>query len=237
MNTAIEIHDLSVRIDNKPILTGISASLPAGRIIGLLGPSGAGKTTIIRAILGLQRPSKGSVNVLGLPAGTKELRLVVGYVTQDPSVYSDLTVSENLAYFASLLGADKAQVGAIIAEVGLSEHTDTIVSQLSGGERARVSLSVALLGNPQVLLLDEPTVGLDPVLRQKLWATFRALAAKGITLLVSSHVMDEADRCDDILFVRNGKLLAAGTPKSITDLTGASNMEGAFLKLAQGESK
>jgi len=237
MKTAIEIHDLSVRIDKKPILTGVSASLSSGRIIGLLGPSGAGKTTIIRTILGLQRPSKGSVSVLGLPAGSRKLHSMVGYVTQDPSVYLDLTVTENLSYFASLLGADKSQVRAVIADVDLVDFADAMVSQLSGGERARVSLAVALLGSPKVLLLDEPTVGLDPVLRQKLWSTFRDLAAKGITLLVTSHVMDEADRCDEIIFVRDGRLLASGAPTSLIASTGASNMEGAFLKLALGEAK
>jgi len=237
MNTAIEIRDLSVRIDKKPILTDISASLQAGRIIGLLGPSGAGKTTIIRALLGLQRVSKGSVRVLGLPAGSRKLRSVVGYVTQDASVYSDLTVAENLDYFAALLGANKAQVHSVISDVDLTDFADAVVSRLSGGERARVSLAVALLGQPEVLLLDEPTVGLDPVLRQKLWGTFRDLAAKGITLLVTSHVMDEADHCDEIVFVRDGKLLATGTPKSLIDQTGASDMEGAFLKLALGDAK
>jgi len=237
MNTAIEIRDLSVRIDENPILTGISASLLSGRIIGLLGPSGAGKTTIIRAILGLQRFSKGSVTVLGMPAGSKRLHSVVGYVTQDPSVYSDLTVTENLSYFAALLGAEKSQVKAVIAEVDLTEFADAIVAHLSGGERARVSLAVALLGSPKVLLLDEPTVGLDPVLRQKLWSTFRDLADKGITLLVTSHVMDEADHCDEIMFVRDGRVLASGAPTSLIASTGASNMEGAFLKLALGESK
>lgn len=237
MNTAIEIRDLSVRIDKKPILIGISASLSSGRIIGLLGPSGAGKTTIIRTILGLQRPSKGSVSVLGMPAGSSRLHSVVGYVTQDPSVYTDLTVTENLVYFASLLGTDKGQVKSVIAEVDLAEFADAVVSRLSGGERARVSLAVALLGSPKVLLLDEPTVGLDPVLRQKLWSTFRDLAAKGITLLVTSHVMDEADRCDEIVFVREGRVLASGTPVSLIESTGASDMEGAFLKLAEGEPK
>jgi ABC-2 type transport system ATP-binding protein len=234
MSLAIGIKNLSVLIDKKPILTDISVDLEEGKIIGLLGPSGAGKTTMIRAILGLQRPSLGNISVLGFPAGTKHLRSVVGYVTQDASVYTDLSVSENLSYFAALLGADQAQVGAVIAQVELTGFADSVVAKLSGGERARVSLAVALLGKPKILLLDEPTVGLDPVLRLKLWGTFSDLAAKGITLLVTSHVMDEADHCDDIVFLRGGRLLAIGTPKTIIDDTGAADMEGAFLKLARG---
>jgi ABC-2 type transport system ATP-binding protein len=237
MSTAIEIHNLSVLIGKRPILTDISVSIESGRIIGLLGPSGAGKTTMIRAILGLQRLAAGNVKVLDLPAGTRKLRSVVGYVTQDASVYTDLTVTENLAYFAALLGADTDQVEAVIAAVDLIDFADAVVSRLSGGERARVSLAVALLGSPKVLLLDEPTVGLDPVLRQRLWAMFRDLAAQGITLIVTSHVMDEADRCDEIMFVRDGRVLATGTPDALIESTGAADMEGAFLKLALGDAE
>ena len=237
MTSAINLKQVSVLIGNKLILDDVSATLAAGKIIGLLGPSGAGKTTLIRAILGLQRPSQGSISVLGLPTDSKKLRSLVGYVTQDASVYTDLSVAENLNYFAALLGAKKTQVGAVMAQVELTDFADAVVGRLSGGERARVSLAVALLGSPNVLLLDEPTVGLDPVLRQKLWATFSELAKTGITLLVTSHVMDEADHCDEIIFVRAGRILANGTPRSVIELTGAIDMEGAFLKLARGQAK
>ena len=171
---------------------------------GLLGPSGSGKSTLIRAIVGVQRVAGGSVRVLGEPAGARQLRSRIGYMTQAPSVYGDLTVRENLRFFARVLGAGPDAVERAIEDVSLTGFGDRVVDRLSGGQRARVSLATALLGSPELLVLDEPTVGLDPVLRRDLWQLFHALATEGRTLLVSSHVMDEADRCDHLLLLREG---------------------------------
>ena len=199
---------------------------------GLLGPSGSGKTTLIRAIVGVQIVESGTVTVLGEPAGSPSLRPRIGYVTQAPSVYGDLTVRENLRYFADVLGAPRAKVDEALATVDLEEAAGQVTSSLSGGQRARVSLATALLGDPDLLVLDEPTVGLDPVLRHDLWQTFAGLAASGKTLLVSSHVMDEAARCDDLLLLRDGRLLAALTPEELRTRTGEHDLETAFLRLA-----
>ena len=200
---------------------------------GLLGPSGSGKSTLMRAIVGVQRVTAGSVMVLGRAAGSTTLRTSVGYMTQAPSVYGDLTVRENLVFFGEVLGQPKAAIERVVAGVGLDEHGSRLVSSLSGGERARVSLAAALLGEPRLLVLDEPTVGLDPVLRRDLWELFHRLAAQGATLLVSSHVMDEADRCDALLLLRNGRLLAEGTPAELRARTGEHDLDAAFLRLVE----
>jgi len=230
---AVAIQSLSVTINNTPILFDISTDIATGTIVGLLGPSGSGKTTIIRTILGLQKPSAGSVTVFGLKPGVPALRQQTGYVSQDAAAYSDLTVTENVRYFGDLLGVSQRDVLQAIDRVELSDHKDQIVSSLSGGQRTRVSLALALLGKPTLLLLDEPTVGLDPVLRQNLWKLFRALANEGATILITSHVMDEAERCDSLLFIRDGRLLASGTNQEILTKAQANNMEAAFLALAQ----
>ena len=200
-------------------------------MVGLLGPSGGGKTTLMRAIVGVQIVESGSVEVLGAPAGSPSLRARVAYVTQAPSIYADLTIEENLRYFARVLGVDHDAVHDVIARVGLAGAEHDVVNRLSGGQRARVSLATALLGEPELLVLDEPTVGLDPVLRADLWHQFRELAASGATLLVSSHVMDEATRCDRLLLMRDGEIIASGTPEDLLARTGAEDMEGAFLAL------
>jgi ABC-2 type transport system ATP-binding protein len=231
--SAILVDRLVVRRGGKLVLPGISIEVEAGAVTGLLGPSGTGKTTLIRAIVGVQVVESGTVEVLGEPAGSSGLRARVGYVTQAPSVYSDLTVRENLRYFARILDAGRRAVDEVIATVRLGEHADRRVATLSGGERARVSLATAMLGNPDVLVLDEPTVGLDPVLRADLWDTFGALAAAGVTLLVSSHVMDEASRCARLLLMRDGDILAASSPAELLSRTGAADMEGAFLALIE----
>jgi ABC-2 type transport system ATP-binding protein len=202
-------------------------------VTGLLGPSGSGKTTLLRAIVGVQRLESGRVEVLGEPAGSKPLRARVGYMTQAPSVYGDLTVRENLRFFARVLGVHADAVPRAIREVSLEDHADSVVARLSGGERARVSLAAALLGSPALLVLDEPTVGLDPVLRRDLWELFHGLADRGATLLVSSHVMDEADRCDALLLLREGKLLAQATPAELRERTGAQQLDEAFLRLVE----
>jgi ABC-2 type transport system ATP-binding protein len=233
---AIDVGDLVVRRGGREVLHGLELSVPRGRVTGLLGPSGCGKTTLMRAIVGVQIVESGRIEVLGLPAGSKRLRSTIGYVTQSPSVYRDLSVCENLRYFARVLGVGDERVEETIETVGLGEQSGQVVSSLSGGQSARASLATALLGDPEVLVLDEPTVGLDPVLRRDLWSTFRSLAAGGTTLLVSSHVMEEAEHCDELLLIRDGDLLASETPDALRERTDRHDLDEAFLALIeQGE--
>ncbi|RKS75233.1 ABC-2 type transport system ATP-binding protein [Motilibacter peucedani] len=233
VNNAVEVRDLVVRRGGRPVLPGVSCSVRTGSITGLLGPSGCGKSTLMRAVVGAQVVESGSVRVLGAPAGSPELRSRVGYVTQAPSVYADLTVREGLDYFAVLLGAPPGQVRDVVEAVGLSRHAGTLVRRLSGGERARVSLAAALLGRPELLVLDEPTVGLDPVLRRDLWQLFGELARGGCTLLVSSHVMDEAERCERLLLMRDGRFLADASAAELLTTTSTDDVESAFLALVE----
>ncbi|WP_035801033.1 ABC transporter ATP-binding protein [Kitasatospora mediocidica] len=228
---AIRVAALTVVRGGRPVLHGIDLDVARGSITGLLGPSGCGKTTLLRSIVGVQRGTAGRVEVLGRAAGSAALRSRVGYVTQAPSVYADLSVAENLRYFAAVLGVPKSDPARVIAQVGLDGREQDLVSRLSGGQRARVSLAAALLGAPELLVLDEPTVGLDPVLRSELWRLFRELADAGATLLVSSHVMDEAVRCDRLLLMRDGRLLADDSPQALLDRTGAADIDAAFLRL------
>ena len=229
---AIKVSALKVIRGNNTVLPHIDLEVPRGEIVGLLGPSGGGKTTLMRAIVGAQIIASGSVEVLGLPAGSPALRPRIGYVTQAPSVYPDLTARENLAYFGRTVGAGADAVATTLTSIGLADAADRPVSTLSGGQRSRVSLGAALVGDPELLVLDEPTVGLDPALRQDLWEVFRSLRDAGKTLLVSSHVMDEAVRCDRLVFVRDGAILAYDTLDAILTATGASDAEQAFLALA-----
>jgi ABC-2 type transport system ATP-binding protein len=231
MKNAVECRSVVVVRGDREVLHGIDCNLATGSVTGLLGPSGCGKTTLIRAIVGLQAKVTGDVQVLGLPAGAPKLRGRIGYVTQEPSVYGDLTVTENLRFFAAVLGVPAADVDRVIEAVDLGSHATARVDQLSGGQRSRASLAAALLGNPELLVLDEPTVGLDPVLRRDLWDLFHRLAADGATLLVSSHVMDEASRCDRLLLMRDGDLLADDTPADLLAAAGTSDLEQAFLTL------
>ena len=230
---AISVGDLHVKRGGTEVLRGVSLEVAAGAVTGLLGPSGCGKSTLMRAIVGVQIVASGSVSVLGEPAGSPPLRARVGYVTQAPSVYGDLSVRENLRYFARVLGTAPARVDAVIATVGLAEFSDRVVNRLSGGQRARVSLATALLNEPQLLVLDEPTVGLDPVLRRDLWAMFRELADGGTSLLVSSHVMDEAGHCDRLLLMRDGRILASESPQELRQETGESDLGEAFLRMIE----
>jgi ABC-2 type transport system ATP-binding protein len=230
---SIVIRDLRVRRGGRLVLPGVSLEIRRGAVTGLLGPSGSGKTTLIRAIVGVQIVESGEVMVLGQPAGSPELRHVVGYVTQAPSVYSDLTVRENLHYFARILDAAPGRVEEAMQTVVLSERADQVVGTLSGGEHSRVSLATALLGEPELLVLDEPTVGLDPLLRRELWNTFHELAARGTTLLVSTHVMDEAERSDDLVLMREGRIVATGSPTELRARTRTDDLEDAFLVLAE----
>ncbi len=234
---AIRITGLTVTRGGRPVLHELGLEVATGSITGLLGPSGCGKTTLLRSIVGVQKTGGGQVEVLGEPAGSAALRRRVGYVTQAPSVYGDLSVAENLRYFAAVLGVPADDPDRVIEQVGLSEHRGTLTARLSGGQRARVSLAAALLGSPELLVLDEPTVGLDPVLRQELWRLFRQLADAGATLLVSSHVMDEAARCDRLLLMREGRLLADDTPAELLRRTGAADVDGAFLALVAGQTR
>jgi ABC-2 type transport system ATP-binding protein len=230
---AIQIEGLRVVRGGNVVLRDISLAIPAGRVTGLLGPSGCGKSTLMRSIVGVQTIASGEVRVLGELAGSVGLRTRVGYDTQAPSVYADLTARENLKYFASVLGADHGRIDSVIASVDMDAFAERVTGGLSGGERSRVSLAVALLNEPRLLVLDEPTVGLDPILRNSLWELFHSLAANGATLLVSSHVMDEAARCDELLLMREGKILAQTTPGDLLARTGAGDMEGAFLRLIE----
>ena len=231
MDTAIDVADLVIDRGKREVLHGISARIGRGTVTGLLGPSGSGKTTLIRAIVGVQIVKSGTVTVLGQPAGSPQLRHAIGYLTQSPSVYSDLTVKENTRYFASLYGLGAAAADEAIDAVGLGDAAGQLVSTLSGGQRSRASLACALVGKPDVLVLDEPTVGQDPVLRDDLWQRFRRLAAAGTTLLISSHVMDEANRCDRLLLIREGALIADDTPAAIKASTGTDDLDAAFLAM------
>jgi len=231
--SAFSVRHLRVVRGGAVVLPDLACEVARGRVTGLLGPSGSGKSTLLRAVVGVQRVAGGTIEVLGRPAGSPALRARVGYMTQAPSVYGDLTVRENLRFFARVLGAPAAAVARAIGDVALTEFADRVVNRLSGGQRARVSLAAALVGEPELLVLDEPTVGLDPVLRRDLWSLFHGLADQGRTLLVSSHVMDEADRCDDLLLLREGRLLAQDTPAAIRARTGAQQLDDAFLRLVE----
>ena len=228
---AISVDGLRVRRGRTEALRDLTVTVPRGQVVGLLGPSGSGKTTLMRCVVGVQKIAAGTVTVLGEPAGSARLRRRVGYVTQASSVYDDLTVRENLRYFARVLDAPAHDVDRAIAETGLTEQASRLTGSLSGGQRGRVSLAAALLGAPELLVLDEPTVGLDPVLRTELWELFHRLADAGTSLFVSSHVMDEAARCDRLLLLRDGELVADDTPDGMLRATGAPDAESAFLAI------
>ena len=227
------IEHLSVYKGKKQILEDISLTIPKGTIAGLIGPSGSGKTTLMRTMLGSQLFQKGTVKILDKPAGSSWLRRRIGYVTQTPAVYGDLTVLQNMQYFAAVVGADKAQIDQLLERVGLKDQAKQLTSTLSGGQLARTSLAVALLGEPEFLILDEPTVGQDPVLREELWKLFRELANDGKTIIVSSHIMNEASRCDQLIIIRDGRILKTTTAEALQTETGEENLDDAFLKLIQ----
>jgi ABC-2 type transport system ATP-binding protein len=230
---AIAASDLRVDRGGREVLKGLSFEILRGLVTGLLGPSGCGKTTLMRSIVGTQIVRSGEIKVLGAPAGSAELRSRVGYMTQAPSVYGDLTARENLDYFARVLDPAADHVRGVVETIGLAEHAGQRVDSLSGGQRARVSLGTALLGSPEVLVLDEPTVGLDPLLRNELWQHFHALADAGVSLLVSSHIMEEAARCDQLVLMRDGEILAITTPDELRSRTGTHDLEQAFVRLIE----
>lgn len=231
VNNLVEIRALVVDRGRRRVLDGLDLSIEPGHVTGLLGPSGCGKSTLMRSLVGVQQLTSGSVRIDGVEAGNKALRHRIGYVTQAPSVYADLTVRENLVFFARVLGAGARTVSSAIERVDLADHADQVVGRLSGGQLSRANLAVALLGTPDLLVLDEPTVGLDPVLRRELWTLFHRLADDGATVFVSSHVMDEAERCDRLLLMRRGRIIADDTPARILATTGTDDMESAFLSL------
>lgn len=230
---AIKINNLTVSYADKVIIQNLSVDFPAGKIIGLLGPNGTGKTTLIRSIVGRLKVRQGSITIFGQPAGSSKLRSQIGYMTQAPAVYPDLTVKENLRYFGTMFGQSEHQINSLINELELDNKASQLVSNLSGGQRSRVSMAVALLGHPKLLVLDEPTVGLDPLLRVKMWKLFKALADKGSTILVSSHVLDEANHCDYLMFLRDGQLLAYTTPHQLLSDTDSKTVEESFIKLTK----
>jgi len=232
---AIDVAHLRVVRGKRLVLPDLSVRIPHGEVTGLLGPSGGGKSTLIRSIVGVQLVESGTITVLGEPAGSPQLRHRVGYVTQAPSVYADLSIRENIAYFGRLIGASGDDVEWAIDQVGLGDHAGQRVANLSGGQLSRTSLACALVGRPEALVLDEPTVGLDPVLRRSLWTLFHELADAGTTLLVSSHVMDEATRCDRLLLLREGRILADDTLDGLLERTGTRDAESAFLALIDAE--
>lgn len=231
---AIQTHKLAVMKEQTEILRGLNITVKAGTLTGLVGPSGSGKTTLMRAIVGVQKYT-GKLAILGQAAGSKTLRPRIGYVTQNPAVYSDLTVAQNITYFARIIGVAPKKALEVIADVQLSAHKNQLVGSLSGGQRARVSLAIALLGDPELLILDEPTVGLDPLLRNDLWRQFEALAKAGKTLIVSSHVMDEADRCDEVLLIRDGRVLWNDTRAKLLTKTQTKNVNDAFITIVGGK--
>jgi ABC-2 type transport system ATP-binding protein len=237
MDPAIRVEHLQVIRGDRTVVEDVSFTVPSGTLVGLIGPSGCGKTTLMRSLVGTQLVAGGLVELFGQPAGSPDLRHQVGYVTQAPSVYSDLTVLENLHYFATILGVPRSAAKRVINDVGLSRDTDAVVGRLSGGEQARVSLATALLGSPQLLVLDEPTVGLDPVLRRDLWALFAGLASAGTTLMVSSHVMDEAQRCQRLLLMRDGRILTDDSPEALLASTGSIDFDAAFIALIEDTPK
>lgn len=233
MEYAVIAEKLNIKKQKKQIIKGVDLHIKAGRITGLIGPSGSGKTTLMRAIVGVQKYF-GALTIFGETAGKKSLRPRIGYVTQMPAIYDDLTVHQNIAYFAAMTAAPSSRIARVLSDVSLADRSKQLVGSLSGGQRARVSLAIALLGEPDLLVLDEPTVGLDPILRNELWRRFRELADSGKTLLVSSHVMDEAERCDDIVLIRDGALLWNDSRANLLASTNTQNVSDAFVAKIEG---
>jgi len=240
MNHAVEVKNLSVTYDGKvKALDSVSLEIPVSRITGLIGPSGSGKTTLIKSIVGRLKLPADKVVVLDLTAGSAKLRKSVAYMSQEIAIYSDLTVKQNLIYFARVIGYKysgvRRRVNETLRVIDMYEKRNSLVENLSGGQRQRVSLGVALLGHPKLLVLDEPTVGLDPVLIENLWQLFHELVKDGTTIIISSHSMSEAARCDDLVLMRAGKIIAADSPKKLLQQTKTTDVEQAFLKLVKDE--
>jgi ABC-2 type transport system ATP-binding protein len=233
---AVDIDNVVKSFGALRALDGVTLRIRQGEIYGLLGPNGSGKTTLIRAIVGLVAPESGSVTVLGHRMPNLDILGSVGYMTQQAALYADLSVEENLRFFAAISGAD-GNVTEALKTVDLEPRRKSVVATLSGGMRQRCSLACALVHHPRLLLLDEPTVGVDPQLRVQFWDHFRDMAAAGTTIVVSSHVMDEAERCQRLGLIRFGKLLGEGTPNEVRAAAGTNSLEEAFLKLSGRESE
>ena len=235
MNTVVVTQDLHKHFGPTRAVDGLSLSVQAGEVYGMLGPNGSGKTTLIRLLVGLLKPTAGAVSILGQRMPAKEILARVGYMTQASSLYEDLTVRENVAFFGEMCGGvSRGQVDEAISLVDLVDRAGSLVRTVSGGMRQRTSLACAVVHRPQLLLLDEPTVGIDPQLRSTFWSYFRKLAMEGTTLIISSHAMDEAERCDRLGFVRQGKLLAQGSAAELRAQAGTATLEEAFLRYAEG---
>ena len=228
---AVDVDNVVKSFGTMRALDGVTLRVRQGEIYGLLGPNGSGKTTLIRAIVGLVAPDSGTVTVLGRRMPDLNVLSSVGYMTQAAALYPDISVEENLRFFAAISGAD-SNVDEVLKVVELEPRRKSVVATLSGGMRQRCSLACALVHRPRLLLLDEPTVGVDPQLRVQFWEHFRDMAAAGTTILVSSHVMDEAERCQRLGLIRFGKLLGEGTPNEVRAAAGTNNLEEAFLKLS-----
>ncbi|HSW84985.1 MAG TPA: ABC transporter ATP-binding protein [Candidatus Saccharimonadales bacterium] len=240
MATSVKINKLNVTLGGQvKALKNISLEIAEGKITGIIGPSGAGKTTLIKCIVGRLEVSAGTVEILGFRAGASQLRHQLSYMTQEQSVYSDLTVKENLLYFACMVGQTKKQAGKtiekLLATIEMSDKQNALISNLSGGQKQRVSLAIALIASPKLMVLDEPTIGLDPALRERLWKIFNEIARQGTTLIISSHSMDEARRCEDLVLLREGEIIAHSSPQQLLKNTNTSNVEDAFLKLVSGQ--
>lgn len=227
----VEVSNIFVRKSNLKILDDITLNISGSKTVGIVGPSGSGKTTLIRALVGSQRIESGNISISGMKPGDKHLRSRLGYMAQKYAFYSDLTVEENLKYFAAIVGCEKKRIFEVLDLTEMSKRSKSLASTLSGGESSRLSLGIALLGNPEILLLDEPTVGLDPLLRIELWRLFSELASTGKLLLISSHIMEEAERCDEVLLLRDGKLLFFGKPQELKRKTDSDDIEESFIKL------
>ena len=234
---AIQVAGVTVEKLGKKILDNVSMELPGNKSIGLIGPSGSGKTTLIRTLVGSQIITKGTAKIFGEKVGSESLRSRIGYMSQKSAVYGDITVKENFEYFASICGSSEQQVAEIMESMRLNLHRDKMASSLSGGEATRLSLGIALLGNPEILFLDEPTVGLDPSLRIELWKIFASLRNQGKTILITSHMMDEAERCDVLILMRSGKIIFQGNAEQLKAKTQSESIENAFIKLAPLEGK
>lgn len=230
---SIQVNGVSKQFDEKVVLNGITLAVPKAHIFGLLGPSGSGKTTLVRLIAGIDVPTSGTVHVLGQQMPQLAMLSKIGYMAQSDALYAELTAQENLEFFASLYGLTgtkrKQRIHDVMELVDLGSHLKKLISNYSGGMKRRLSLAISLLHEPHILILDEPTVGIDPVLRKSIWQELTNLSRQGTTILVTTHVMDEADKCHQLGMIRDGRLTAVGTPDELKQATSSATIEEAFL--------
>lgn len=230
----IDVRDVAKKFGDNPVLKQISLQLPVGQIMGLIGPSGAGKTTLVKAILGMEKVDAGTTTVLGTPMPNRKVMQRIGYMAQSDALYEDLTARENIRFFAELMSVPKTKLAMAIDHVAqvvnLTDALDRRVSAYSGGMKRRLSLAIALVQDPELLILDEPTVGIDPDLRQQIWTELYQLKSQGKSILVTTHVMDEAERCDYLMLIREGIALAQGTPQQLEKDYAVTTIEQVFLK-------